>query len=124
MSFVYASSISFVSAEGLDELPSNLQAAYVGADQPINGGMLRDFKAKNSPPWTIGYASSYTGNTWRAASASFLADTLIPQAVEAGLVKEVITLQSDLKDAVQIQQIRQLVDQGVDAIFLCCSNPT
>jgi ribose transport system substrate-binding protein len=124
ISFVYASSISFVSAEGLDELPSNLQAAYVGADQPINGGMLRDFKAKNSPPWTIGYASSYTGNTWRAASASFLADTLIPQAVEAGLVKEVITLQSDLKDAVQIQQIRQLVDQGVDAIFLCCSNPT
>ena len=122
--FVCTISISFVNAEGLDELPSDLQKAYVGADQPINGGLLRDFKAKKNPPWTIGYASSYTGNTWRAASASFLADTLIPQAIEAGLIKEVITLQSDLKDAVQIQQIRQLVDQGVDAIFLCCSNPT
>jgi|TARA_B110000114_G_C15098575_1_gene403402 ribose transport system substrate-binding protein len=124
ISFSLISINSYALAEGLDELPTELQAAYVGADQPINGGMLRDFKAKNSAPWTIGYASSYTGNTWRAASAKFLAETLIPQAVEAGLVKEVITLQSDLKDAVQIQQIRQLVDQGVDAIFLCCSNPT
>jgi ribose transport system substrate-binding protein len=53
-----------------------------------------------------------------------LADILIPQAQKLGLVKEVITLQSDLNDQVQIQQMRQLVDQGVDAIFLCCSNPT
>ena len=124
ISFVYSTIFSYVNAEGLDELPADLQAAYAGADQPIDGGMLRDFKAKNSPPWTIGYASSYTGNTWRAASATMLAETLIPQAIEAGLVKEVITLQSDLNDQVQIQQMRQLVDQGVDAIFLCCSNPT
>ena len=38
--------------------------------------------------------------------------------------KEVIITQSDLKDSVQIQQMRQLVDQGVDAIVVCCSNIT
>ena len=54
----------------------------------------------------------------------FLMDILRPQAQKAGLVKDVIVTQSDLKDAVQIQQIRQLVDQGVDAIIMCCSNIT
>jgi ribose transport system substrate-binding protein len=29
-----------------------------------------------------------------------------------------------LKDSVQIQQMRQLVDRGVDALIICCSNPT
>jgi ribose transport system substrate-binding protein len=32
--------------------------------------------------------------------------------------------QSNLKDSVQIQQMRQLVDEGVDALIICCSNPT
>ena len=35
-----------------------------------------------------------------------------------------IITQSNLDDATQIQQMRQLVDQGVDAIIVCCSNPT
>ena len=41
-----------------------------------------------------------------------------------GLVKDVIVTQSNLKDSVQIQQMRQLVDRGVDALIICCSNPT
>ncbi|HEY4046481.1 MAG TPA: hypothetical protein VGM27_06405 [Acidobacteriaceae bacterium] len=92
--------------------------------QPKGPSILRNFKAKKGPPWTIGYASSYAGNTWRAAAMHFLMDILRPQAQKAGLVKDVIVTQSDLKDAVQIQQIRQLVDQGVDAIIICCSNIT
>ena len=113
-------------ADGLDELPADLQKAYEGMDeaQPKGPSMLRDFKAKRPPPWTIGYASSYAGNTWRAASMDFLMKTLLPQAQKAGLVKDVIVTQSDLKDAVQIQQIRQLVNKGVDAIIICCSNIT
>ena len=86
--------------------------------------MLRDFKPKHGPPWTIGFASSYAGNTWRVAAMNRLMNVLLPEAQKAGLVKDVVITQSDLKDAVQIQQMRQLVDQGVDIIFLCCSNPT
>jgi ribose transport system substrate-binding protein len=113
-------------AAGLDELPADLQKPYEGMDeaQPKGSSILRDFKAKKSPPWTIGYASSYAGNTWRAAAMDFLMNTLRPEAQKAGLVKDVIVTQSDLKDAVQIQQIRQLVDRGVDAIIICCSNIT
>lgn len=113
-------------AEGLDELPPELQKAYEGLDenQPVGPSMLRDFKAKKGPPWTIGFASSYAGNTWRAAAMDMVMENLLPAAQKAGLVEDVIVTQSDLKDSVQIQQMRQLVDQGVDAIFICCSNVT
>lgn len=47
-----------------------------------------------------------------------------PKWQKLGLLKDIVVTQSNLKDATQIQQIRQLVDQGVDAIIICCSNPT
>ncbi|MBX3597544.1 MAG: ABC transporter substrate-binding protein [Rhizobiaceae bacterium] len=113
-------------AEVLQELPPDIQKAYEGLDPktPVGASMLSDFKPKKGPPWTIGFASSYAGNTWRAAAMDRLMNVLVPEAKEAGLVKDIVITQSDLKDAVQIQQIRQLVDQGVDIIILCCSNPT
>ena len=110
----------------LDQLPANLREAYQGLDPAVPEGpsMLRDFKPKHGPPWTLGYASSYAGNTWRAAGMNCLMKVLLPEAQKAGLVKDIIVTQSNLNDSVQIQQIRQLVDQDVDIIFLCCSNPT
>lgn len=113
------------SAEGLDELPSELAAAYEGVDegQPIGPSAYREWTPRSEAPWTIGYASSYAGNTWRAEGLDRLIDHLLPIYQEAGLVDDVIVTQSDLNDSRQIQQIRQLVDQGVDAIMVCCSNP-
>lgn len=115
-------------AEGLDEIPEETRAIYdeeiLDPDQPIGPSAYRDWKAPNPPPWTIGYASSYAGNTWRAAVMERLQDTLIPKWKKLGLIDEVIITQSNLKDSVQIQQMRQLVDQGVDALIVCCSNPT
>jgi ribose transport system substrate-binding protein len=116
---------SGAAAQGLDELPAEIQSYYEGVDegQPIGPSAYRDWTPRSEPPWTIGYASSYAGNTWRAEGLSRLMDVLLPQYREAGLVDEVIVTQSDLDDSRQIQQIRQLVDQGVDAIIVCCSNP-
>ena len=119
----------FVDAAMADEvrqLPQDLQKAYQDLDPIVLTGpsALRDFKPKHGPPWTIGFASSYAGNTWRVAAMDRLLNVLVPEAKKAGLVKDVVITQSDLKDAVQIQQMRQLVDQGVDIIFICCSNPT
>lgn len=128
--FVVLMAASFVAtaavADALDQLPSNLRKAYQNLDPAVLEGpsLLRDFKPKHGPPWTIGYASSYAGNTWRAAGMNRLMHVLLPAAQKAGLVKDVIITQSNLNDSVQIQQIRQLVDQGVDIVFLCCSNPT
>ncbi len=112
-------------AEGIDELPPDHAAAYKGADpeQPIGPSAYRNFHPRKGPPWTIGYASSYAGNTYRATAMDRLMNVLVPKYKNAGLVDNVIVTQSDLNDATQIQQIRQLVDQGVDAVIICCSNP-
>ncbi|MFS8116674.1 ABC transporter substrate-binding protein, partial [Rhizobium jaguaris] len=61
---------------------------------------------------------------WRAAALDAVMNDLLPRSKKAGLVSEVVVTQSDLKDAVQIQQMRQMVDDGVDAIIICCSNVT
>jgi ribose transport system substrate-binding protein len=119
----------FAAAAGIDELPPDIQKKLyskemVDPQQPIEPSAYRDWKAKKGPPWTIGYASSYAGNTWRAAVMDRLENEIIPKWKKLGLLKDVVITQSNLKDSVQIQQVRQLVDQGVDAIIVCCSNPT
>ncbi|MEO1192144.1 MAG: ABC transporter substrate-binding protein [Pseudomonadota bacterium] len=116
-------------AEGVSELPQNIQDELYNPDmldpaQPIGPSAYRDWKAKNPPPWKIGYASSYAGNTWRANVMERLQNHLIPKWKELGMISEVVITQSNLNDSTQIQQMRQLVDSGVDAIIVCCSNPT
>ena len=116
-------------AEGVDELPADIQERLYSKDildpmQPIGSSAYRDWKAKNPPPWTIGYASSYAGNTWRAGVMDRITKELIAKWKKLGLLKEIIVTQSNLKDSLQIQQMRQLVDRGVDALIVCCSNPT
>jgi ribose transport system substrate-binding protein len=112
-------------AEGIDELPPDIAKAYEGVDagQPVKPSAYREWKPRSAGPWTIGYASSYAGNTWRAEGMKRLMEVMLPKYKEAGILKDVIVTQSDLNDSRQIQQIRQLVDQGVDAIIVCCSNP-
>lgn len=116
-------------AEGVDELKPDVAKRLYNKEmldpmQPIGPSKWRDFKAKKGPPWKIGYASSYAGNTWRAAAMDELQKVIVPEWQKLGLLSEVIVTQSNLNDSTQIQQIRQLVDQGADAIILCCSNPT
>lgn len=116
-------------AAGLDELPAKIRNELYSKNmidpmQPVGPSAYRHWKAKKGPPWTIGYASSYAGNTWRAAVMQKLQNEIVPKWKKLGLVKKLIVTQSHLKDSVQIQQMRQLVNEGVDAIIVCCSNPT
>ncbi|MCY4396864.1 MAG: ABC transporter substrate-binding protein [Rhodospirillaceae bacterium] len=116
-------------AEGVDELPKDIQEKLYSKNmldpsQPIGSSAYRNWKSPRKPPWTIGYASSYAGNTWRAGVMDRLVQKLIGKWQKLGLLKEVLVTQSNLNDALQIQQMRQLVDRGVDALIVCCSNPT
>lgn len=116
-------------AADVSELPEDIRNELYNPErmdplQPVGPSAYREWKAPNPPPWTIGYASSYAGNTWRANVMERLQNEIIPKWQELGLIDEVIITQSNLNDGVQIQQMRQLVDQGVDAIIVCCSNPT
>lgn len=124
-----AVSLIAAQAEGVDEINPDVAERLYNPEmldpmQPVGASPLREFKAKNPPPWKIGYASSYAGNTWRANAMEALQKDIIPKWKEMGLISEVVITQSNLNDSTQIQQMRQLVDQGVDAIFVCCSNPT
>ncbi len=126
---VMAVSATSLFAEGLDEIDPAVAARLYNKDmldpaQPVGSSAYRDFVAKNPPPWKIGYASSYAGNTWRAGVMDELQNKIIPEWKALGLLDEVVITQSNLNDSTQIQQMRQLVDQGVDAIIVCCSNPT
>ena len=116
-------------AEGVDELPKDIQEKLyakkvLDPTQPVGPSAYRNWKSPRKPPWTIGYASSYAGNTWRAGVMDRLVQKLIAKWQKLGLLKEVLVTQSNLNDALQIQQMRQLVDRGVDALIVCCSNPT
>ena len=124
-----ATILAHTATADVSELPEDIRNELYNPDlmdpnQPLGDSAYRDFIAKNPPPWKIGYASSYAGNTWRAGVMDRLQNTLIPKWKDLGMIDEVIITQSNLNDSTQIQQIRQLVDQGVDAIIVCCSNPT
>jgi ribose transport system substrate-binding protein len=113
-------------AQDLSFLSPEEQAVYEMVDPqiPLGPSAYQDFTAKNPPPWKIGYASSYAGNTWRAEALDEILNVLLPEATEAGLVSDVVVSQSNLSVATQIQQMRQMVDDGVDAIIICCPNVT
>ena len=105
-SIVLAASIVTVTralAGGVDELPKDVQDSLYNPEmmdpsQPLGESAYRDWKAKNPPPWTIGYASSYAGNTWRADVMKRLQEEIIPKWKKLGLLKEVIITQSNLND--------------------------
>lgn len=102
----------------LSSLPKELQQYYeLATTTPLGPSIYRNFKPKKGPPWKIGYASSFGGNTWRIGARTRLQNVLLPRYKRAGLVSEVITTEANLELPKQIQQIRQLVDQGCDAIM-------
>jgi ribose transport system substrate-binding protein len=99
-------------------LPTEVQGFYeLATTTPLGPSIFQNFKPKNNPPWLIGFASSFAGNSWRIGARTRLADYCLPKYKAAGLVKDVITTESNLVISTQIQQIRQLVDQGCDAIM-------
>jgi ribose transport system substrate-binding protein len=110
-------------SSAISQLPSEYQAYYKGADQLVGPSPLIDFKPKNGPPWLLGYSSPYAGNTWKAGVRTRFAE-LVPVYQQAGLVKDLITTESNLNTTLQIQQIRQLVDQGCDGILSSSGDST
>ena len=120
---------SSVMAAGMDEIPQSIRdqvynPKLTDPGQPLGESAYRDWKSKRQQHWTVGYASTYAGNTWRKDAMERLLGELKPKWQGLGLLNDIVVTQSNLKDSLQIQQIRQLVDQGVDAIIICCSNPT
>ncbi len=117
--------IKRASSSVVGSLPKSVQQYYeLATTTPLGPSLFRNWKPKRNPPWKIGFASSFAGNSWRIGTLTRLNEYLIPAYKKAGLISEVITLQSNLSIPVQIQQIRQLVSDGCDAIFTIAAPPT
>jgi len=134
ISFLFSFSSSLIAQELCEECLENVpedmrnyvyNMDFMDKDQPIGENVMRNWKSPNKPPWTIGYASTYAGNTWRKGAMERLMEVVLPKWRSLGMVDEIVITQSNLDDSLQIQQMRQMIDGGeVDAIIICCSNLT
>jgi ribose transport system substrate-binding protein len=116
--------------ECLDNVPQDIKdyvynMDYMDEVQPLGPSIMQDWKSPSKPPWTIGYASTYAGNTWRKGAMERLMEVVLPKWRDLGIIDDIVITQSNLDDSLQIQQMRQMIDGGeVDAIIICCSNAT
>lgn len=106
----------------LGDLGASARAAY-NHYLPVHASPYLQFKAKHGPPWVIGYSDSFSGNYWRAdALATLRAD--VAAYKKAGLVSKLIYTDSNLKNDVQIQQMRSMIEQRVDLLLAIPNSAT
>jgi ribose transport system substrate-binding protein len=104
-------------------LPAQDLAGYDNYAGVIRKSVYLKFKPKHAPPWTVGYSESFSGNTWRQLIQSTL-KTRIAQMQKAGLVKKLVFMDSNGDNAKQAQQMRSMIQQGVDIIYTIAGSPT
>jgi ribose transport system substrate-binding protein len=73
-------------------------------------------------PFTIGVSNGFTGSEWRTQMIANLEEAFA-EYEEQGLVDELIIESDDVDEAGQIEQIRNLVNAGVDAIIVNPNSP-
>jgi ribose transport system substrate-binding protein len=73
-------------------------------------------------PFTIGVSNGFTGSEWRTQMISNIEEAFA-EYEEQGLVDELIIESDDVDEAGQIEQIRNLVNAGVDAIIVNPNSP-
>ncbi|MFA9446982.1 substrate-binding domain-containing protein [Egicoccus sp. AB-alg6-2] len=73
-------------------------------------------------PFTIGVSNGFTGSEWRTQMLANI-EAAFEEYEEQGLVDELIIESADVDVDGQIQQIRNLVNAGVDAIIINPNSP-
>ena len=111
------------SAELLKTLPADVQAGFEGYGSPVVASPFATFKAPKDKPWTIGYNNSFSGNAWRAAALAEL-EANVEKYKALGLVKDLVVTDSNGDITTQIQQMRSLIQRGVDVIISIPGSPT
>ena len=112
------------SAEMLQKsLPPEAQAGFEGYGSPLFASPFVNFKPPHEKPWTIGYNNSFSGNAWRAAALAELQKN-VEKYKKLGLVKDLIVTDSNGDTPTQIQQMRSMIQKGVDVIISIPGSPT
>ena len=63
---------------------------FMDKDQPLGPTVMKKWKSPRKPPWTIGYASTYAGNTWRKGAMERLMEVVYPKWKALGMVDEIV----------------------------------
>jgi ribose transport system substrate-binding protein len=105
------------------ELPPEAQAGFEGYGSPVVASPYVSFKAPREKPWVIGYNNSFSGNAWRAAALAELQKN-VEAYKKLGVVKDLIVTDSNGDTPTQIQQMRSMIQKGVDVIISIPGSPT
>jgi ribose transport system substrate-binding protein len=89
------------------EAPAATEAP--AAEAPATGGA--------QPPFTIGISNGFVGSEWRTQMIQNLQD-VNAELMAAGLTNELVIESADVDVPGQIQQIRNLINRGVNAIII------
>jgi ribose transport system substrate-binding protein len=73
-------------------------------------------------PFTIGVSNGFTGSEWRSQMIDNI-EEVFAEYEEQGLVDDLVIENDDVDEAGQIEQIRNLVNAGVDAIIVNPNSP-
>src|SRR5690606_16913560 len=87
-------------------------ATTAPADEPAGGST-----GGAQPPFTIGVSNGFVGSEWRTQMIQDLQD-VNAELMAAGLTNELVIESADTDVPGQIQQIRNLINRGVDAIII------
>jgi ribose transport system substrate-binding protein len=105
------------------ELPPEAQAGFEGYGSPVVASPFATFKPAHEKPFVIGYNNSFSGNAWRAAALEQL-NASVEKYKQLGLVKDLIITDSNGDITTQIQQMRSMIQRGVDLIISIPGSPT
>jgi len=117
------------SAAGVDELPADitdylLSPAHTDARLPLGPSAYRNWKSAKAPPWTFAYVGSARFGSWNEAALRTARDELAPKWANLGLSKALVAPPAAANDSEASRRIRELADEGVDAILVCCASST
>jgi ribose transport system substrate-binding protein len=89
-----------------------LAALLAACGAPSVGG-----GTSSSGPFTIGVSNGFVGSEWRTQMLKDMQDTNA-QYVQSGVTKELVVESADVDVQGQAQQIRNLINKGVNAIII------
>ena len=92
------------------------------ATETPDGGDATGDETAAAGPFTIGVSNGFTGSEWRTQMITDI-EQVFAEYEEQGLVDELIIENDDVDEAGQIEQIRNLVNAGVDAIIINPNSP-
>ncbi len=109
---------------GLGLVLALVLAACGNGDEPSVDEPDTDAEAvdPDAGPFTIGVSNGFTASEWRTQMISNLEEAVEEYAAE-GLEIDLIIENDDVDEAGQIEQIRNLVNAGVDAIIINPNSP-